>query len=77
MRTSNKNSKRLDLTNLRCPSWFRSWLDLGFVRETLIFKTWNISDLIGHKYISLQDDLSNVLIFLKQWTEVPGTGIPS
>ena len=27
--------------------------DLGFVRETLIFKTWNISDLIGYKYIPL------------------------
>ena len=26
MRTSNENSNRLDLTDLRCPSWFRSWL---------------------------------------------------
>ena len=26
MRTSNVNSKRLDLTNLRCPSWF--WISL-------------------------------------------------
>ena len=26
MRTSNENSKRLDLTDLRCLSWFESWL---------------------------------------------------
>ena len=26
MRTSTVNSKRLDLTDLMCPSWFRSWL---------------------------------------------------
>ena len=37
--------------------------DLGFVRETLIFKTWNLSDIIGQKYRSLQMDLSNVLFF--------------
>ena len=35
--------------------------DLGFVTETLIFKTWNISDLIGQTDRSLQMELSNVL----------------
>ena len=43
IRTSNENSKGLDLTDLRCLSWFWS----GFVIETLIFKTWNFSDMIG------------------------------
>ena len=51
--------------------------DLGFVRETLIFKTWNLSDIIGYKYGSLQYYLSNVLLFWKQWREAPGTGSPS
>ena len=37
--------------------------DLGFVTETLIFKTWNILDLIGYKYIYIQGELSNVLLF--------------
>ena len=37
--------------------------DLGFATETLIFKTWNISYLIGYKYISLQMELSKVLLF--------------
>ena len=50
--------------------------DLGFVRETLIFKTWNLSDIIRYKYISLQFELSNVLLFWKQWREAPGTGSP-
>ena len=31
--------------------------DLGSVRETLIFKTWNLLDLIGYKDISLQVEL--------------------
>ena len=39
--------------------------DLGFVRETLILKTWNLLDLIGYKDRSLQGELSNVLLFLK------------
>ena len=51
--------------------------DLGFVRETLILKTWNLLDLIGYKYRSLKMYLYNVLIFLKQWREAPGTGSPS
>ena len=51
--------------------------DLGFVRETILFKTWNISNLIGYKDISLQVKLSNVLPFLKQWREAPETGSPS
>ena len=38
-------------------------VDLGFVRETLIFKNWNILDLIGYNDISLQMELSNVLLF--------------
>ena len=37
--------------------------DLGFVRETLIFKTWNLLDMIGYKYGPLKGELSNVLIF--------------
>ena len=51
--------------------------DLGFVRETLILKTWNLSDLIGYKYRPLQGDLSNVLLFQKQWREAPRTRSPS
>ena len=45
IRTSTVNSKRLDLTDLRCPS--PELADLGFVRETLIFKNWNILDFTG------------------------------
>ena len=77
MRTSNSNSKRLDLTDLRCPSCFSELADLGLVRETLIFKTWNLLDLIGQKYISLQGELSNVLRFFKQCREAPRIGSPS
>ena len=51
--------------------------DLGFVRETLIFKTWNLSHLIRYKYISLQAELSNVLLFWKLWREAPKIGSPS
>ena len=51
--------------------------NLGSDRETLIFKTWNISYLIIYKYDPSQGDLSNVLLFLKQWREAPGTGSPS
>ena len=29
MRTSNENSKRLDLTDLRCPPWFWRWMIQG------------------------------------------------
>ena len=47
MTTSNENSKRLDLTDLRCPVLVPEMADLGFVRENLIFKTWNLSDMIG------------------------------
>ena len=50
---------------------------LGFVTEILIFKTWNISDLIGYTDRSLQMELSNVLLFLKQWREAPRTGRPN
>ena len=48
--------------------------DLGFVRETLIFKTWNLSDMIQYKDRSLEGKLSNVFLFLKQWREAPKTG---
>ena len=51
--------------------------DLGFVRETLILKNWNISNLIGYKDISLQFELSSVLLFWKKWREAPGTWSPS
>ena len=51
--------------------------DLGFVRETLIFQTWNFKLLIGQKDAPLQGKLSNVLLFWKQWWEAPGTGSPS
>ena len=51
--------------------------DLGFVVETLIFKTWNLSDLIGWTDRYLQMELSNVLLFWKQWREAPGTGSPN
>ena len=37
--------------------------DLGFVREILIFKTWNLSDLIGYKDAPPQRELANVLLF--------------
>ena len=50
---------------------------LGFVRETLIFKSWNISYLIGYKYRPLQGEMSNVLLFLKQWREALGTKSPN
>ena len=33
--------------------------------------------MIGYKYISLQMQLSNVLLFQKQWREAPETGSPS
>ena len=49
----------------------------GFVRETIIFKTWNVSELIIYKYAPPQGELSNILIFLKQWREAPETGSPS
>ena len=39
--------------------------DLGFVRETLIFKTWNISYMIAYKYVPPKGKLSNILIFPK------------
>ena len=39
--------------------------DLGFVRETLIFKTLNISYLIGYKDISLQNGAVQCTPFLK------------
>ena len=51
--------------------------DLGFVKETLIFKNWSLKILIGYKYRPLQGELSNVLIFCKQWREAPRTGSPS
>ena len=37
--------------------------DLGFVRETLIFQTWNLKIPIGHKYVPLQGEISNVPLF--------------
>ena len=51
--------------------------NLGFVKETLIFKTWNILDLIVWTDRSLQVELSNVLLFWKQWREAPRTRSPS
>ena len=42
MRTSNLNSKRLDLTYLTVSVLVLDLIDLGFVRETIILKTWNI-----------------------------------
>ena len=51
--------------------------DLGFVRENLIFKTWNFKLPIGYKYGPIQGELSNVLLFWKQWREALGTGSPS
>ena len=52
-------------------------VELGFVRENLISKTWNLSDLIGYKDRSLQGELSNELLFSKSWREAPRTGSPS
>ena len=52
-------------------------VDVEFVRETLIFKKRNLSDLIGYKDRSLQGELLNVLLFWKQWREAPGTESPS
>ena len=42
MRTSNVNRKILEVSIL-----VPNLVDLGFVSETLILKTWNLSDLIG------------------------------
>ena len=77
MRTSNVNSKRLDLYRFEVSVLVPELADLGFVRETLIFKSWKISDMIGQKYAPLQGELSNVLLFLKRWREALGTGSPS
>ena len=37
--------------------------DLGFVREILILKNWNILDMIGYKDRSLEGKLSNKFFF--------------
>ena len=62
MRTSNVNSKILDLTDLVSVPVL-DLDDLGFFKETLIFKTWNFKLLIRKKEMPLQGELSNVLIF--------------
>ena len=72
MRTSNVNSKNLDLTNLRCPTGFQSQMIQGLSKKNFFFKL-----LIGQKYWPLQGELSNVLLFLKQWWEAPRTVSPS
>ena len=46
MRTSTVNIKRLDLTDFEVSILVLELADLGFVRETLIFKTWNPLDMI-------------------------------
>ena len=63
MRTSNENSKGLDLYRFEVFVLVPEPANLRFAIENLIFKTWNIPDMIGYKYISLQMDLSNLLIF--------------
>ena len=63
MRTSNENSKSSLSYRFEVSVLVPELADLGFVRETLFFKTWNILDLIRYKYRSLQFDLSNVLLF--------------
>ena len=40
-------------------------VDLGFVRETIIFKTWNLSYIIGYKDVALEGEMSSILIFPK------------
>ena len=30
--------------------------------------------MIGYKYITIQSEILGVLLFLKQWMQIPGTG---
>ena len=46
MRTSNENSKNIRSYRIEVSVLVLELADLGFVRETLILKTWNISDII-------------------------------
>ena len=70
--------ERIELTNeivstrflLESSSGRLSLLDLGFDRETLIFQLRYLSYLIGYKYVPLQGELGNILIFPKLWIEL-------
>ena len=47
MRTSNENIENITSYRFEVSDLVPELSDLGFVRETLIFKTWNLSDMIG------------------------------
>ena len=63
MRTSNENRKKIRSYRFEVSVLVPELVYLGFVKETLILKTWNLSYLIGPKDRSLQFELSNVLLF--------------
>ena len=63
MRTSNENSQKIRSYRFEVSVLVPELANPGFVRGTLILKTWNISYLIGYKGIPLQGELSNVLLF--------------
>ena len=58
IRTSNGNSKDLYLYRFEVYDLLSELADLGFVKETLIFQTWNFKLLIGQKYMPLQGNFS-------------------
>ena len=49
MRTSNVNRKKIRSYRFEVSVLVPNLDDLGFFSETIIFKTWNLSYLIGYK----------------------------